>query len=300
MGFTRAQKRRSKLRLALCGPTGSGKTYSALSIAQGLGKRVALIDTECGSASLYADRFEFDVLELDSGHPEKYIEAIEAAEEAGYDVLVIDSLSHAWMGKDGALELVDKAGQRSRSKNSFAAWREVTPLHNCLVDKLVRCKCHLICTMRSKMSYEIQPDDRGRKVPVKIGLEPMQRSGMEYEFTLVGDLDLTNTLIVSKTRCSQFAQAVLQRPSADFGKQLLSWLEDRVSDARAAAEGLLDEEARRNKARAELTRLKEVLGAVRCAELTEGMSRKGLPALEALVEALIKYERREDAKRSAS
>ncbi len=191
-------------------------------------------------------------------------------------------------------------GQRSRSKNSFAAWREVTPLHNRLVDKLVRCKCHLICTMCSKMSYEIQPDDRGRKVPVKIGLEPMQRSGMEYEFTLVGDLDLTNTLVVSKTRCSQFAQAVLQRPSAEFGKQLLSWLEDGVSEGRAAAEGLLNEDARRQKARAELARLKDVLGAGRCAELTKGMSRKGLPAIEAIVKKLLLEERGGQGKKAAS
>ena len=101
MGFTKATKKKAKLRLALCGPTGAGKTYSALSIAQGLGKKVAVIDTECGSASLYADRFEFDVLELESGHPERYVEAISEAEEAGYDVLVIDSLSHAWMGRNG-------------------------------------------------------------------------------------------------------------------------------------------------------------------------------------------------------
>ena len=146
MGFTKATKRRAKLRLALCGPTGSGKTYSALAIAQGLGQRIALIDTECGSASLYADKFGFDVLELESGHPEGYIEAIHEAERAGYDVVIIDSLSHAWMGKDGALELVDKAAKRSKSGNSYMAWREITPHHNKLVEAMLRVPADIIGT----------------------------------------------------------------------------------------------------------------------------------------------------------
>ncbi len=226
MGFSKATKKKAKLRLALCGPTGAGKTYSALAVASGLGQKVALIDTECGSASLYADKFAFDVLELGSGHPERYIEAITEAEEAGYDVLIIDSLSHAWMGKDGALELVDKAVKRSKSGNSFTAWRDITPLHNRLVDKLINCKCHLIATMRSKMAYEIQADDRGKKKPTKLGMAPVQRDGMEYEFTMVADLDLSNTMIVSKTRCSEFAQAVIPKPGAKFGGKLLAWLND--------------------------------------------------------------------------
>ena len=226
MGFTKATKRRAKLRLALCGPTGSGKTYSALAIAQGLGQRIALIDTECGSASLYADKFAFDVLELESGHPEGYIEAIHEAEKSGYDVVIIDSLSHAWMGNDGALELVDKAAKRSRSGNNFNAWREVTPLHNKLVNAIVRCKCHVIATMRSKMAYEIQENARGKKAPVKLGMAPVQRDGMGYEFTLVADLDVSNTLLVSKTRCSDLAQAVIDKPGRALGEQLKAWLED--------------------------------------------------------------------------
>ena len=128
--FKKAVKSRSKLRLALIGPSGSGKTYSALAIAAGLGSNIAVIDTEHGSASKYADLFNFDVLELGSYSPEKYVEALKAAAAAGYDVVVIDSLSHAWMGKDGALEMVDRAAARSKSGNSFGAWREVTPQHN--------------------------------------------------------------------------------------------------------------------------------------------------------------------------
>ena len=112
MPFTKATKQEAKLRLALAGPSGSGKTYTALQIATHLGGPIALVDTERGSARKYADLFSFDVLELDSFHPERYIEAIHEAEEAGYAVLILDSLSHAWAGKDGALELVDKAAKR--------------------------------------------------------------------------------------------------------------------------------------------------------------------------------------------
>jgi hypothetical protein len=130
--FKKATKTQIKLRLALTGPSGSGKTYSSLALASHLGKRIAVIDTEHGSASRYADLFEFDVVELESFHPNRYVKAIMAAQQAGYDVVVIDSLSHAWMGKDGELELVDRA------KNSFAAWKDVRPLERALIDIALR------------------------------------------------------------------------------------------------------------------------------------------------------------------
>ena len=150
--FKRASKQNAKLKMALCGVTGSGKTYSALSIARGLGQSIALIDSEWGSASLYADRFDFDVVELEGDfHPERYIEAIEGAEAAGYDVLVVDSLSHAWMGTNGTLELVDQAAKRMRTPNSFAAWKDVTPLQNRMIEAIQKAKLHMIVTMRSKI-----------------------------------------------------------------------------------------------------------------------------------------------------
>jgi KaiC/GvpD/RAD55 family RecA-like ATPase len=102
--FVKASKRQSKARIVITGPTGSGKTYSALSIASALGKRVAVIDTEQGSASLYSDQFDFDVLELTGDyHPQKYVEAIKSAASAGYDVCVVDSITHEWNGKGGVL-----------------------------------------------------------------------------------------------------------------------------------------------------------------------------------------------------
>ncbi len=151
MVFKKATKKDSKLRLGLMGPAGSGKTYTALAVAKHFGGRVAVIDSEHGSASKYADLFDFDVLELASFSPNDYTNAIKAAE--GYDVLIIDSLSHAWSGKNGALELVDKAAARSKSGNSFAAWREVTPLHNQMVEAIMEAKLHLIATLRSNGLY---------------------------------------------------------------------------------------------------------------------------------------------------
>ena len=128
MVFKRATKKDSKLRLGLIGPAGSGKTYTALTVAKHFGGRVALVDSENGSASKYANLFDFDVLEPQSFSPTDYVNAIKAAEEAGYGILILDSLTHAWAGKkNSALELVDRAAARSKSGNSFAAWREETP-----------------------------------------------------------------------------------------------------------------------------------------------------------------------------
>lgn len=227
--FRKAVKALRKARIALIGPSGSGKTYTALEIATGLagpGGRIALIDTENASASLYADRFDFDTLNLDTFSPKVYTEAIRAAEEAGYDVIIIDSLSHAWAGKDGALEQVDKAAARAKG-NTFAAWREVTPQHNALVDALVRCKAHVVVTMRAKTEYVVEKDEKtGRTTPRKVGMAPIQRDGLEYEFDIVADMDLEHRFIVSKSRMSDLADEVITRPTAELGERIRIWLED--------------------------------------------------------------------------
>src|SRR5262245_40374092 len=206
MPFTRATKLEAKLRLALSAPSGAGKTYTALQLATFLGGPIALIDTERGSASKYADLCTFDVLELDSFHPQRYIDAIHEAEAGGYSVLIIDSLSHAWAGKDGALELVDKAAKRlsthyrSGREDSFAAWREVTPIHNAFVDAIVQSRVHLIATLRTKTEYVMESKD-GKTTPRKIGLAPIQGEGLEYELDVVDDLNQEYTLTVHKSRC---------------------------------------------------------------------------------------------------
>lgn len=222
MRFQPAQRHQSKARIAICGPAGSGKTLTALYIAQGLGGKIAVIDTEHGSASKYADdNLAFDVLELTSFSPETYIKAVQAA--AGYDVLIIDSLSHAWAGAGGALELVDLAAARSKNPNSFAAWREVTPLHNRMVEAILAAPMHVIVTLRTKTEYLLEQQG-GKSVPRKVGLAPVQRDGIEYEFDVVGEIDLDHRLVVTKTRYQPLDGAVVEKPGADFGKRIAEWL----------------------------------------------------------------------------
>jgi len=225
-GFRRATKAQAKLRLGLVGPAGSGKTMTANRIAHGLGGKVAVIDTERGSASLYAGErgLEFDVLELETYEVEKFIDAIKQAEEAGYDVLIIDSLSHAWAGKGGILEFVDNAAKRSGG-GSFSGWRDATPRHNQLVDAILGAKMHVICTLRSKVEHVIEQVN-GRTQVRKVGLQPVQRDGLEYEFTVVGDINQEHELIVTKTRADWLKDKIIREAGEDLGKQLAAWLSD--------------------------------------------------------------------------
>jgi hypothetical protein len=225
--FTKATKLQAKLRLALIGPSGSGKTYSALAIASGLGGKIALIDTEHGSASKYADLFSFDSFEPESFSPETYIEAITAAEAAGYDVLIIDSLSHAWAGKNGILEFVDKARDASAAGDAFGSgWRKATPKHNSLVDAMLGANLHLIATMRSKTEYIVETLPNGKTRPRKVGMQPVQRDGIEFEFDVSGDLDQENTLIITKSRCPALSGQQVEKPGAQLAATLKAWLTD--------------------------------------------------------------------------
>lgn len=237
MAFVKATKKQSKLRLDLEGPAGGGKTFSALAIASGLGDKTALIDTERGSASLYSDKFNFDVAELETFAPHLFTEKIREAERAGYDVIIIDSLSHAWTGKGGALEMKDNAA-RKNGGNTWTAWRDVTPEHNDLVDAILQCKAHIIVTMRTKMEHVQEKDDKGRTVIRKFGLKPIQREGMEYEFTIVGDM-AEGVMTVSKSRYDRLAGAVVSRPGKELGLQLRAWLEsgEAPTEQKAVAPG---------------------------------------------------------------
>lgn len=224
--FTKATKKQAKARIAFEGPSGSGKTYTSLITATALGQRIALIDTEHRSASLYADEFDFDTLELDSYDPQILTQALAAAGQQGYDVVVIDSLSHFWMGSDGMLEQVDRAAKRSAGGNTFGGWKEMRPVERRMIEAMLAFPGHLIATMRTKTEWVVEENDRGKKVPKKIGLKAEQREGLEYEFTLVGTLDLENTLVVTKSRCKDLSGAVISRPDTAFGMTLGSWLED--------------------------------------------------------------------------
>jgi hypothetical protein len=229
--FHQAERRMSKLRLAIAGPAGSGKTYSALLIAFGMeaqsskpkaqGARIALIDTERGSGDLYAHLGRYDVCSITAPfEPEKYTAAIQAAEEAGYEVIIIDSLSHAWSGEGGILDLHGHLADRSG--NSWAAWRKVTPKHNRLVEAMLQSSCHIIATMRSKMEYT-QATENGKTAVKKLGMNPIQRDGMEYEFTLFLDLDLDHLATATKDRTTLF-DGKFFKPSQDTGRSLMAWL----------------------------------------------------------------------------
>lgn len=236
--FKKAVKFESKGRVALVGPAGSGKSFTALVIARmlvGPEGKIAAVDTEHGSLSKYAhtkacggpgvcedpSHFDFDVVELSSFSPENFMAALKAAESAGYDAFLADSLSHFWMGKDGALEFVDMASKKNRDQ--MGGWKDFRPHERAMVDAMIASPMHVVCTMRTKTDYqEIVVD--GKKKRVKIGLAPVQRDGLEYEFDLVGYMDDENTLIVDKTRCSALAGKALTKPSMKDLEVFRLWL----------------------------------------------------------------------------
>lgn len=224
--FQKATRKQAKARVAIDGPAGSGKTYTALIAAKSLanGGKIAVIDTERGSASLYADEFDFDVLELTNFNPRNYIQAIREAEQEGYAVIVIDSTSHAWEGEGGVLDMHDAATKRQKTENSYTAWKDVTPIHREFVDTMLQSPCHVIATMRAKMEYSQEKDGNGKTIIRKIGLAPVQRAGTEYEFTVVCDMDVEHTLTVSKSRCKPISDKIARMPGAEFFNVLRDWL----------------------------------------------------------------------------
>ena len=233
----KAEKRQLKARIALLGPPGSGKTYSALGIAQGLaeGGRTILVDTEHRTSEKFAHEFDFDVLVLDpetvaynTYSPVTYTAIVKHCAAQGYGVIIIDSLSHAWMGKDGALEQVDK-----RSKgggNSFTAWGDVTPLQREMVETILAYPGHVIATMRTKIEHATGTDARGKMTIEKIGTKPIQRDDMEYEFDIIGEFDQAHNMTVTKTRLKFLDRVVLAMPGRQLGLDILA---DLNSDAAA-------------------------------------------------------------------
>jgi AAA domain-containing protein len=216
--FQRATKTQARLRLAIPGPAGAGKTMTSIRIGRGLikpGERIALIDTERGSASKYADLFDFDTLALDNLHPDAYVQAIKAAEAAGYPVIIVDSLTHAWKA---LLEEVER--RKTSERNQFTAWRQPDLAHSALIEAILQSRSHVIATMRTKMDYAID----GGEVK-KLGMAPVQRAGTEYEFDVVGDMDLSHNMKITKTRIDFLADKVIAKPGEELGAQIRAWLE---------------------------------------------------------------------------
>jgi hypothetical protein len=220
----KATKEKLFLRMAVTGPAGSGKTYTAMRLAFSLGAKVLVIDSENGSARKYAGEspdgieWQFDIIELPNYHPNTYAQAVKMAVDGGYDVIIIDSLSHAWEGEGGALDLQHKAGGR------YQDWAKVTPIHQRMIQSILTAGAHTIVTMRSKMDYAVENDERGKLKVTKVGLQPVQRKGVEYEFDVVLELDQSHYGQVTKTRCSGMTDAEEVRPGPDFFTPLLSWL----------------------------------------------------------------------------
>jgi hypothetical protein len=228
--FTRATRSQRKVHAAIDGPSGSGKTFTALRLAfslvdAGMATRVAVIDTEHNSASLYATEapdgraWDFDTLNLKKFGPDQFSDAINEAVKEKYDAIVIDSLSHAWMGEGGALDIVDNKGG-----NKFTAWKDVTPMHRRMIDTIIRCPAHIIATMRSKTEYVLEDNEKGQKVPRKIGVAPVQRDGMEYEFDLYASMDWSHQIKVSKSRCPRMQDVTTVKPGPGFWAPLFEWL----------------------------------------------------------------------------
>lgn len=221
--FQKAHKSLSKARICIAGPAGSGKTYTSLLIGSGLGNRIAMIDTERGSGALYSDLLDYDILQLSPPFEcKKYIEGIKEAENQGYDVIIVDSLTHAWAGEGGLLDMKDKIAQSGKA-NDWTSWRFVTPLHNQLVEAILQSKAHIICTARSRMKYAPEEDNGRIKKVRKLGLDPVLREGMEYEFTIVFDLSNEHIATSTKDRTSLFDGQFFM-PGKETGQKILSWL----------------------------------------------------------------------------
>ena len=222
--FSPASKAGRKARLSIQGMSGSGKTWTGLGIAHGLseGRKFAVIDTEKGAASLYAGigGIQFDTLAMDRYDPRDLARALEAAAQAGYPTVFVDSLSHFWKGTDGTLEQVEKA-KAKYGGNKFAGWKDGTPMQNDMVAAILAYPGHVVASMRSYTEWVLE---NGK--PQRVGTRPEQRKGIEYEFDVAVAMDIDNTLEVLKSRCPALSRQIIKRPQGarDIAGPLLAWL----------------------------------------------------------------------------
>ncbi|MDE3023728.1 MAG: AAA family ATPase [Pseudomonadota bacterium] len=224
MQIRKAQRQKAKLRLGISAPSGAGKSYSSLLLAFGLGGKVGVIDTENGSADLYAHLGDYDIIGLQSPYTiSKYLAAIKEFEKEGYTTIIIDSLTHAWSGEGGLLDKQGKIADSGKG-NSYTAWRSITPEHNSLVEAMLQSPCHIIATMRAKTEYVLETGSNGKQTPKKVGLAPIQRDGMEFEFTIFMDIDSMHIATATKDRTS-ILDGTYFKITEQTGKDLLVWLE---------------------------------------------------------------------------
>lgn len=224
MNLRQSSKKQAKIKLALQGCAGSGKTYSALLLAHGLCNdwtKIAVIDSENGSADLYAHLGTYNVLNLSENFtPETYIEAIKVCEDAGIEVIIIDSISQCW---DYLLEY-----HANLQGNSFTNWQKVTPRINAFMQKILQSRSHVICTMRCKQDYVLS-EKNGKMVPEKVGLKAVMRDGIDYEFTIVFDINMKHQAIASKDRTALFVNKPEFIITSTTGQAILDWCNEGVN-----------------------------------------------------------------------
>ena len=217
MQLRKTMRQAAKMRLALTGASGAGKTYSSLLIAYGMTNdwsKIAVVDSENCSADLYAHLGPYNVLTLDNFSPETYIEAINVCEEAGAEVIIIDSISHCW---DYLLDF-----HSSMQGNSFTNWSKVTPRQNAFIQRILSSNAHIICTMRSKQDYVLS-EKNGKMVTEKVVLKSVQRDNVDYEFTAVLDVAMNHRATASKDRTGLFTGRAEFQITPQVGKAILAW-----------------------------------------------------------------------------
>ncbi|MEQ9135775.1 MAG: AAA family ATPase [Thalassobaculum sp.] len=251
--IVKAQRKKAKLRVGIFGPSGSGKTMSALKLANGLTgdwQKVCVIDTENNSAHLYSHLGQYSVLHMRAPYtPESYIEAIHAAEKAGYEAIIIDSITHEWAGEGGILELSDALGKDAKS--SYTVWAKLTPRHNKFIETILQSPAHVICCGRSKQDYALNQVEKNGKtvsVPEKIGLKAVTREGFDYEMTVAFDLTIAHYAISTKDRTGLFQDKPEHIISEETGRKLFNWNE-------TGAETPIDVLGEKNKIKHNLARL---------------------------------------------
>lgn len=280
--FKKAERSQSKLKLGIQGPSGSGKTDGALAIAHGLAGptgRIAVADTENGSASLYSDRYDFDALNIEPPYlSSKFGAVIDAAVDAGYDVLILDSISHQWEGEGGVLsrkEAVDAHGG-----NSYTNWSKFTKEHNEFVGKILSAPIHIIATMRSKQDYVLEANEKGKQAPRKVGMKAIQREGAEYQFTVNLDVQMDHRAKASKDRTNLFGDALWDLRDPKTSKMIVDWLASAKPEAKVTPEQIetmLDLAAKISDEASDATQKKIKLG------MTEEAASRFIQKLEARI-----------------
>jgi hypothetical protein len=218
LNFRKAARRQAKIKIGLQGSSGSGKSYSALLLAYGLAgdwSKIAVIDSENNSADLYAHLGDYNVVPISAPFtPEKYVEALQLCHQHQMEVVVIDSMSHEWEN------LVD--AHSKMPGNTFQNWGKITPRHNAFVNAILQAPMHVIGTIRSKQDY-VMSEKNGKQVPEKVGLKGITRDGMDYELTVVFDIDTRHMASASKDRTNLFVNKPDFQISADTGRAIKNW-----------------------------------------------------------------------------